>query len=76
MMQLAFDIQADASKQDGLYVPGSPPKRQDSWRSWSRWKRGLFTGRVAFKGANFLYMTAALATCGLGIWGSVSRLLA
>ena len=73
-MQLAFDIHADASKADGVYVPGQGPKRMDSWRSWSRWRRGLFGGRVWFKGINFVYFLAALATCGLGMWGSVGRL--
>jgi hypothetical protein len=72
LMQLSFDVQADASKQDGLYRPDSGPNRIDNWSQWSRWRRGLFTGRVAFKGVNLVYLLASLATCALGIWGSVS----
>lgn len=71
-MQLAFDIQADASKLDGLYIPGRGVQRFDSWGHASRWERGLYTGKVGRKMLNLLYVLAALATCGLGIWGSVS----
>lgn len=72
LMQLSFDVQADASKQDGLYRPDTGPNRVDNWSEWSRWRRGLFTGRIAFKSVNLIYLLASLATCALGIWGSVS----
>ena len=72
IMQFAFDVQADASKGDGVYAPGVGPQRADTWKDWSRWKRGLGTGRVVWKWANFVYFLASLATCALGIWGSVS----
>jgi hypothetical protein len=75
LMQLAFDIHADASKRDGLYSPATGPQRFDSWRSGSRWARGLFQGRVWYKGINLLYTLAALATCGLGMWGSIETII-
>ena len=69
--------QLDATAQDEVYKPGSPPRRIDGWRDWSRWRRGLFgtqyTGRVKiqlFKWTNFVICIAALATAGLGIYGS------
>lgn len=75
-MQLAFDIHADASKADGLYTPEGGVRRVDTWRESSRWRRGLFTGKVWFKGVNGVYFLAALATCGLGCWGSIETIIA
>ena len=75
IMQLSFDVQADASHGDGIYDPVTGVNRADSWHSAARWKRGFFTGgigRVLFKFSNLLMFFAALATSGLGIWGSVS----
>jgi hypothetical protein len=71
LMQLAFDIQADASRIDGVYEAGRGVRRHDSWRDPNRWRRGLFTGRMWFKGVNLMFFLAALATCALGIYGSV-----
>ncbi|ORX40321.1 transmembrane amino acid transporter protein-domain-containing protein [Kockovaella imperatae] len=79
LMQFAFDVQADASKEDGVYSPVSGVQRYDSWWSASRWRRGLFGGgakRVAYKWFNAVFFIAALATSGLGIWGSVETIIA
>lgn len=50
-------------------------RRYDTWHSPARWRRGLLSGRVWFKGVNLVYFLAALATSGLGIYGSVSTIL-
>ena len=75
LMQFAFDVHADASHEDGVYSATSGVQRKDTWKSPSRWRRGIFGGggkRVAWKMMNVVIFTAALATSGLGIWGSVS----
>jgi hypothetical protein len=55
----------------GVYARDGLSAHADTWASWSRWKRGLFSGgmwMVLFKFANFLVSLAALATAGLGKW--------
>ena len=67
-------MQLDATGGDAEYAPGVP-RRTDSWANWSRWQRGFFGGNggmwmQVFKWANFVFCLAALATAGLGIYGS------
>lgn len=69
-------VQLDATSEDGAYTPGAP-QHIDSWRDWSRWKRGFFGSSKdrrlwlqVFKWINFWIAIAALATAGLGIYGS------
>jgi len=65
-------VQLDATSGDGAYAPGSPG-RADTWSHWSRWKRGFFGGSrpmLLFKWFNLVLCLAALATAGLGIYGS------
>jgi len=70
LMQLGFDIMADAMKADPPYVPGRPVQRIDTWKDASRWRRGIMTGRVWFKGMNFALFIASAATAVLGIYGA------
>jgi len=70
-------VQLDAAAEDAPYSPGSQLHRRDSWRDWSRWRRGLLGSlqhrrplMQAFKWMNFVLCLAALATAGLGIYGS------
>ena len=70
-MQWLLDVRCDAADEDSPYVPGMAVQRKDTWASWARWRRGLFGGRVWMKAINMLIFLAGLATCGLGIWGSV-----
>jgi len=70
-------VQLDATADDNAYQPGHSAQRIDSWRCWSRWRRGLFGSPMArrpilqaFKWINFVLCLAALATAGLGIYGS------
>lgn len=70
-------VRLDATAEDQPYRPGQSPERLDNWGQWSRWKRGLF-GSIGvkqrrlqlFKWMNFVVCIAALATSGLGIYGS------
>lgn len=69
-----FLVQLDATAEDGLYQHA--PHRIDSWQDWSRWKRGLLGSPKSssllqlWKWVNFTICVAALATAGLGIYGS------
>lgn len=69
-----YCVQCDAMGGDGTYTPGVA-SRVDGWGTSGRWKRGLFGGNTGawgqvFKWANFVICIAALATAGLGIYGS------
>jgi hypothetical protein len=74
-------VQLDATARDQPFEPRRSPEghggRVDSWREASRWRRGFFgdpkTRRLplqVFKWTNFVLCIAALATAGLGIYGS------
>lgn len=70
-------VQLDATTEDEPYRPRNAVTRKDSWASWSRWRRGLFGAEGSrnlklqlFKWLNFWMSIAALATAGLGIYGS------
>ena len=70
-------VKLDATAEDAIYEPSKGAVRKDSWRDWSRWRRGLFgsgkPGKVwiqVFKWVNFWLAIAAFATAGLGIYGS------
>ncbi|KAF8621353.1 hypothetical protein AX15_007854 [Amanita polypyramis BW_CC] len=61
----------DAMKEDMPHVPGNGAKgRVDSWKTWSRWKRGLFSGHWYFKLFNLAVGLGSLATACLGMWGT------
>jgi hypothetical protein len=65
LVRLHGETGADVYARDGLSA------HADTWASWNRWKRGLFSGgvwMVLFKFANLLVSLAALATAGLGKW--------
>jgi len=72
IMRCAYDIITDAMVADGEYVPGSmsTSHRVDSWRQWSRWKRGILTGRWYYKIFNFTLFLACLSMACLGMYGS------
>ncbi|KAJ7023709.1 hypothetical protein C8F04DRAFT_1240041 [Mycena alexandri] len=80
LFMLGLDMQLDAMTEDEAFTtPGVTPKRIDTWRDLSRWKRGFFSGglkRVAFKTANLLFFIAGVATAGLGMWATGTDLKA
>ncbi|KAF8178624.1 transmembrane amino acid transporter protein-domain-containing protein [Mycena galopus ATCC 62051] len=77
-----YMVQLDATARDAPYSPHNRSGdkhagRVDDWGQWSRWKRGLLgdpkTRRKylqLWKWVNFVLCIAALATAGLGIYGS------
>ncbi|KAF9185097.1 hypothetical protein BGZ49_004352 [Haplosporangium sp. Z 27] len=71
LLRFAFDVLVDAMAEDATYVPGNGISgRIDSWKSKSRWMRGLFTGRVWFKACNLILFLGFLGWACLGMWGS------
>ncbi|KAF8635158.1 hypothetical protein AX15_000500 [Amanita polypyramis BW_CC] len=71
LLWVGYQIITDAMKEDEPYVPGAGARgRIDSWRDWSRWKRGLFSGQWYFKLFNLAVGLAGLATACLGMWGA------
>ncbi|KZV86995.1 oligopeptide transporter protein [Exidia glandulosa HHB12029] len=44
--------------------------RKDTWRQWSRWRRGLFGGMWHVKLIHFIVALASFAMAGLGMWGT------
>lgn len=73
LLMLGLDFQIDAGRADPPFVPGQRHVQFDTWRSAARWKRGMFEGgrmRVMWKCLNILYLIAALATAGLGLWAT------
>ncbi|KAJ7155372.1 transmembrane amino acid transporter protein-domain-containing protein [Mycena crocata] len=71
LLRLGYDVISDAMIADNPYdaVLGRY-QRIDSWKQWSRWKRGLFSGRWYFKLFNFLLFLASMAMAGLGMWAA------
>jgi len=71
---LGYCVITDAASEDQLHVPGAGTKgRIDTWRDWSRWKRGLFSGswyRKLFKLFNLFLGMACLSMSCLGMWGA------
>ncbi|KAJ7445009.1 transmembrane amino acid transporter protein-domain-containing protein [Mycena galericulata] len=74
LMMLGLDLQVDAALADEPFTtPGVAPKQIDSWRQISRWKRAFVAGgrrRFWWKIANVLFLLAALATAGMGLWAT------
>ncbi|KAF9992351.1 hypothetical protein BGZ80_004352 [Entomortierella chlamydospora] len=71
LLRLAYDVLTDAMSEDAIFVPGHGTSgRIDTWRDRSRWMRGLFTGRVAFKAFNFILFVGFAVWACLGMWGS------
>ncbi|KAG0203013.1 hypothetical protein BGX28_004567 [Mortierella sp. GBA30] len=71
LLRLGYDVITDAMSEDAIYVPGSGiTGRVDSWKEGSRWKRGIWAGRVWFKVLNFILFLGFLTMAALGMWGS------
>ncbi|KAJ7890531.1 transmembrane amino acid transporter [Mycena olivaceomarginata] len=71
LLRLGYDVISDAMVADEPYDPHlGRYQRIDSWNQWSRWKRGLFSGRWYFKLFNFLLFLASMSMAGLGMWAA------
>jgi hypothetical protein len=56
ILRFGYDVITDAMAADAPYVPGQGARgRVDTWNQWSRWKRGLFSGRWYFKLSNLIH---------------------
>ncbi|CAK5267813.1 unnamed protein product [Mycena citricolor] len=68
LLRLGYDVLSDAMAGDKPYDPdsGASYHRVDTWRQWSRWRRGLFSGHWYFKLFNFILFSASLSMAGLG----------
>ncbi|KAF8636277.1 hypothetical protein AX17_003668 [Amanita inopinata Kibby_2008] len=66
-----YQVIRDAMSEDAPYHPSRGTSgRVDTWRDWSRWKRGLFGGQWYFKWFNLAIALGGLATACLGMWGA------
>ena len=73
LFMLALDMHIDAASADTPFVPGQAYVQVDTWRQFSRWSRGFFSGgrvRLMWKILNVIYLLGALATAGLGMWAT------
>ncbi|CAK5283068.1 unnamed protein product [Mycena citricolor] len=72
LLRLGYDVLSDAMAGDKPYDPdsGTGYHRVDTWRQWSRWRRGLFSGHWYFKLFNFVLFLASLSMAGLGMWAA------
>ncbi|KAH9484608.1 N amino acid transport system protein [Psilocybe cubensis] len=71
LLRLGYDVITDAMVEDKAFVPGNGAAgRKDTWKDWSRWKRGLFSGHVLFKLFNLIIALGGLAMACLGMWGA------
>jgi len=71
ILRFGYDVITDAMAADAPYVPGQGDRgRVDTWRQWSRWKRGLFGGRWYYKLFNLILFLGSTAMACLGMWGS------
>lgn len=71
LLRLGYDIITDAMTGDAPFLPGKGASgRIDGWHQWSRWRRGLFSGRWYLKLFNLVLATGGLAMACLGMWGS------
>jgi len=66
LLRFGYDVISDAMRAAKPYDPVvGRYQRIDSWNQWSRWKRGLFSGRWYFKLFNFVLFLASTAMAGL-----------
>jgi hypothetical protein len=60
LLLVAYQMIKDAAIDD----PG------DTWKNWSRWRRGFFSGKCYWKMLNIIIFMGALSMAGLGMYGS------
>ncbi|KAL1407205.1 hypothetical protein Q8F55_006621 [Vanrija albida] len=72
LLLVGFWVQHDAMRDDAPWEPGMEEwaGRVDSWREWSRWKRG-FAPYWWAKGFLLLLFLGALALAGLGLYAGI-----
>lgn len=75
LIKLGFDVQINAMAADGPYDPVTKTtNRFDTWKNWSRWRRGIFTN--FWKNlAHLLLFLASLCTAILGCYSSIKSMV-
>lgn len=75
LLKLTFDIQVDAMRNDKPFAINASrdghSHRVDTWKQWSRWKRGLTTGNIAFKSFLAVLSAGSVSMALLGIGGCI-----
>lgn len=74
IMYMGITIREDAGALDTVDYESGTVTKYDSWKQWSRWKRGLFA-RPWWVAANFVLFAASAATAILGIYSSIYDLV-
>jgi len=75
MLAVGFVVQVDAIEAEYKPGMGIDQYRRDTWRNFSRWRRG-FAKRWWLNIFNTLLFLAALATAGLGAFSSIEGIIA
>ncbi|PFH46273.1 hypothetical protein AMATHDRAFT_70223 [Amanita thiersii Skay4041] len=71
LLIFGYQVITDAMSEDQAYYPGRGTSgRVDTWRQWSRWRRGLFGGKWYYKVINLGMSLGGLAMACLGMWGA------
>lgn len=71
ILYVGIKVQEDAMLPEEVFDPATGTvNRVDSWRQWSRWRRGVFSKQWYFKIFNFLFFLMSLTTAGLGMYAS------
>jgi hypothetical protein len=72
ILYMGIKIQEDAVLPEEEYDPVTMTcgPRVDTWRDWSRWKRGLFKKHFYIKAFNLIFFLCSLCTAALGMYAT------
>lgn len=71
ILYIGIKVQEDAMLPEETFDPATGAvHRVDTWRQFSRWKRGIFSKQWYLKIFNFIFFLASLATAALGMYAS------
>ncbi|CCH41980.1 N amino acid transport system protein [Wickerhamomyces ciferrii] len=75
LMTATLQIRKDSLLGDGLFDPKTDRcERSDSWKDFSRWKRGFFK-QWHWNTFNIILGLASLSLAGLGLWSSIESII-
>lgn len=77
LFTLVYLIRKDAASLDSFDSRTDTTTLHDTWMSWSRWRRGFFTGRshTALRGVLALLTLCSLTLSGLGMYGAITEII-
>ncbi|KAF9524469.1 transmembrane amino acid transporter protein-domain-containing protein [Crepidotus variabilis] len=71
LLRCGYDVITDAMIEDHKHIAGGGTvARIDSWKDWSRWRRGICGGRWYFKLFNLCIFLGGMSLSCLGMWGA------